>query len=78
MLPFVGVVPSPQLIVAVKSAIVADGLASVNVATGPLIGWPVTAVAFVSPVAVSAASATCALSVCSGLVGLVGSMTVME
>ena len=51
--------PSPQLIVAVKSAAVASGLASMNVATGTLLsGWfSVAKIGSATP-AVSGASAT--------------------
>jgi len=58
----VEVVPSPQVIVAVKSAVVASGLASVNVATVAVTALPSMALTLV-PVAVNAASATVAVLV---------------
>src|ERR1700676_5345892 len=71
MLPALGVVPSPQLIVAAKSIGVAMGLASVKVATWPVkVGaalGPVapSVVATLTPAALSAPSATVAVPVTS-------------
>ena len=56
------VVPSPQVIVAVKLEVVASGLASVNVATVAVTALPSMALTGV-PLAVSAASATVAVLV---------------
>src|SRR5262249_38160279 len=72
--PLVAAVASPQSIVAVKSAVVANGLASVNVATAPLKAGPLNRLI---PLALSGASATVAVECVTALFGAKSTSTIV-